>query len=197
MIHIGELSLEERGAIELLESARSYLAEWYAARRRLARVQPHDSVESSSRARHRDPRRRRGSEDGMIHIRIVGGRFVTVLPPGTAHGAFDLRNRGLDLVVEVTCWPNPGRHPLTTGGSIRDFAPIWRGQTAALLAISELATAERALDRAAEESGDFRERWRAEAVARRLRRVRNSRQLLDIIRAWRRESRAASRRPKP
>jgi len=31
MIHVGELSLEERGAMELLESARSYLAEWYAS----------------------------------------------------------------------------------------------------------------------------------------------------------------------
>ena len=30
MIHVGELSLEERGAMELLESARSYLADKYS-----------------------------------------------------------------------------------------------------------------------------------------------------------------------
>ena len=31
-------------------------------------------------------------------------------PPGIAAGAFDLRNRGFDLVCEITCWPRLSRH---------------------------------------------------------------------------------------
>lgn len=45
------------------------------------------------------------------------GQLVHICPPGVAQGAFDLRNRGLNIELEITCWPNPDTaFRLTTGG---------------------------------------------------------------------------------
>jgi len=41
VIHVGELTLEERGAMELLESARGYLADHYSTRDRCEWSEPH------------------------------------------------------------------------------------------------------------------------------------------------------------
>jgi hypothetical protein len=41
---------------------------------------------------------------------------ATVCPPGIAQGAFDLRNRGMDLQLEITVWPKRHHNRLTTGG---------------------------------------------------------------------------------
>jgi hypothetical protein len=45
------------------------------------------------------------------------GQLVHICPPGVAQGAFDLRNRGLNIALEITCWSNPETaFRLTTGG---------------------------------------------------------------------------------
>lgn len=49
------------------------------------------------------------------HWKMWKGHLVHVCPPGEAHHARDLRNRGLDLVLEVTYWPNAKHFRLTTG----------------------------------------------------------------------------------
>lgn len=41
--------------------------------------------------------------------------IVQVLPPGAAYGSADLRNHGLPLEVEITCWPKLHHYRLTTG----------------------------------------------------------------------------------
>jgi hypothetical protein len=52
--------------------------------------------------------------------------LVQVCPPGAAQGSMDLRNRGLDLVFEITYWPKQKRYNLTTGlDDHREF--VWVG----------------------------------------------------------------------
>ena len=53
---------------------------------------------------------------GWIATKYVAGQIVHVYPPGIAYGAFDLRDRGMDLPAEVTCWPRRTHYLLTTGG---------------------------------------------------------------------------------
>jgi len=38
-------------------------------------------------------------------------------PPGAAYGSMDMRNRGLELAYEVTCWPKQKHGRFTTGES--------------------------------------------------------------------------------
>lgn len=53
----------------------------------------------------------------MIHVKLSGCHFVTVLPPGQAANCNLLRDRGrTDIIVEVTAWPSESHHgKLTTG----------------------------------------------------------------------------------
>lgn len=55
-----------------------------------------------------------------VTVRVERGRLIYVYPPGMAEGCFDLRNRGLDLPLdlEITCWPKRKTEygKLTTGG---------------------------------------------------------------------------------
>lgn len=86
------------------------------------------------------------------------GKLVHICPPVIATGALELRNRGLNLPYEVTCWPRPKTSVfrLTTGGGERPrhLCPsaheLW---TAAQISKTEV---------------DFKkwaERWREEARA--------------------------------
>ena len=73
-----------------------------------------------------------------VHIRIRGGKFVTVYPPGEARGAHDLRTRGLPLGYDPTCWPRHkfATYRLTTGGEPRHFVdPVMNGYMDLLLAV--------------------------------------------------------------
>lgn len=47
--------------------------------------------------------------------KMVRGQMVMVCPPGTAEGAMELRNRGMDLSYEVTYWPKAKKHLQTAG----------------------------------------------------------------------------------
>lgn len=49
------------------------------------------------------------------HWRVESGQFIQVCPPAAAHGAMELRNRGLAVTHEITVWPKPKAHLLTTG----------------------------------------------------------------------------------
>lgn len=48
----------------------------------------------------------------------------TLCPPGIAEGAFDLRNRGFSLDIEVTCWPRHKNYAFTSGSIHDPWDPI-------------------------------------------------------------------------
>lgn len=108
-----------------------------------------------------------------VNIRIIAGRFVTVYPPGIAAGAFDLRNRGLALYAEITCWPRHQYHPLSTGGrETRRFASAGRTET---FVQTELEGTRRL---------EFEERWRREIVAQRIAQANEIAKIGKIIANW-------------
>src|SRR5882724_10076748 len=66
--------------------------------------------------------------DAHVRLETIAGveQLVVLCPPGAARHCMDLRNRGLDLPLEVTCWPKQKRYNLTTGlDDHRDF--VWAG----------------------------------------------------------------------
>lgn len=54
-------------------------------------------------------------EIASLPIKLVSGQWIRLCPPGFAVGCFELRDRGRNLLHEITCWPSYKQHLLTTG----------------------------------------------------------------------------------
>lgn len=61
-----------------------------------------------------------------VSYRVDAGQVICCCPAGIAEGSFDLRNRGMDLQLEITCWPRRSTEygRLTTGGHEPKRRPV-------------------------------------------------------------------------